>query len=431
MKQGDVLLGKYLVERVLGQGGMGMVVAARHIQLGELYAIKFLLSAALEHEQGLERFMREARASARLKGEHVARVHDVGQLEDGTSYMIMEHLAGSDLRALVRRTGPLPIPEVILYSLQICEALTEAHAAGIVHRDIKSANLFLTTRPNGTPCVKVLDFGISKHTASENVDLTETGAILGSPLYMSPEQISHSRTVDGRSDIWSLGIVIYELLTGKPPFTSTTLIEAVAKVVSEDPPPLRSLRPEVSEDLEAAVMKCLCKQRENRYQKIEELADDLRRVQALKRPRDQSSPDSRADGLRDQPLQNASAWGVTGPTIHEPRRSRAMLGVLAFSAMAAAVGGTLYVVQGSSESPAAPPASKELTAAETSASASIAAPPTVAVSAGPTITPEEGLSASATPSAPPPARSAIPRLKQPKTTQPPAKASGTLYINDD
>ena len=468
VKQGDVLLGKYLVERVLGKGGMGVVVAARHIQLGELYAIKFLLPAVREHDQGLERFMREARASAKLKGEHVVRVHDVGSLDDGTSYMIMEYLDGCDLRALVRKQGLLSVSEVVLYALQTCDALAEAHAAGIIHRDIKSANLFLTTRPNGSPCVKVLDFGISKNIECEGVDLTQTGTILGSPLYMSPEQMARSRSVDARTDIWSLGIVIFELLTGKPPFSAKTVMEAVAKVMTEDPPPLRSIRPDISEDLEMLVMKCLAKQREDRYLSVAELADDLRRVQESKgiiarrnittlrmlprgdeqptsrepqvdktlamQLRDQSAPDLRTDGPRDLPLSTTSAWSGTEKktTVEPPPRNRTVFVALGLVAVTAVIGGAWYFVRNSSGftvEPAMPGgASVEGLPTPSSASALSGAP----MSSGPSVTPEQRLSASAAPPSPPLGKSANTPLLQPKATPPPTKKTkGTLYNNDD
>jgi serine/threonine-protein kinase len=210
---GRVLLGKYRIEHVLGHGGMGMVLGARHLELGELFALKLLLPHALADEDLKHRFAREARAAARLKGEHAARVHDIGRLEDGAPYMVMEYLEGTDLRALLRARGPLPAAEAVDYMLQACHAIREAHALGIVHRDLKPANLFLARRPDGSACMKVLDFGISKELGSVAGDLTKTGELLGSPLYMSPEQMVRRRDVDGRSDVWALGVVLYELTT--------------------------------------------------------------------------------------------------------------------------------------------------------------------------------------------------------------------------
>ena len=273
---GDILLGKYRVERVLGQGGMGTVVAARHLELGELFAIKLLLPSTLVHSEVVERFVREARATARLKSDHVARVHDVGRLETGAPYMVMEHLDGQDLKAIVRQQGALPIADAVTYVLQACDAIAEAHALGLVHRDLKPANLFLIRRPNGNTVIKVLDFGISKQTGTEEVELTATGAVLGSPMYMSPEQIAKSKSVDARTDIWAMGVVLYELLTGRGPFRAKTVLELAAQVLQEEPEPPRVIRPEISDALENVVVRCLRKKPEQRFQSINELVAALR-----------------------------------------------------------------------------------------------------------------------------------------------------------
>ncbi|EYF01654.1 serine/threonine protein kinase [Chondromyces apiculatus] len=292
VQPGNVLLGKYRIEHVLGQGGMGVVVAARHQDLGELFAVKFLLPEALKDEEAVGRFLREARASARLKGEHVARVHDVGRLENGAPYMLMEHLSGSDLKQLVRSRGPLPPGEAITYLLQACDAIGEAHALGIVHRDLKPANMFLVRRPSGAPCVKVLDFGISKQMTPDNVDLTRTGAMLGSPLYMSPEQMFRTKQVDARSDIWALGVVLYELVTGTVPFLSETLTELVGLVLQEEPILPSQRRPGLPPALDAVVSRCLQKKPEHRFQSIEELMQALRALLGSVGPWDRASSPS-------------------------------------------------------------------------------------------------------------------------------------------
>jgi hypothetical protein len=273
---GDILLGKYRVEHVLGQGGMGVVVAATHLDLAELFAIKFLLPEALESDQAVERFLREARAAARLKGEHVAKVHDVGRLESGAPYMVMEHLEGMDLDKLERARGPLPVEEAVLYVLQACDAVAEAHARGIVHRDLKPANLFLTRRHDGTACIKVLDFGISKQRTQDNLELTTTGMVLGSPLYMSPEQMIRSKEVDLRSDIWSMGVVLYKLLTGRAPFQAETLTELVGRVLQDTPMRPSQLRPDLSRALDGIVLRCLKKRPEQRFATMDALAAALR-----------------------------------------------------------------------------------------------------------------------------------------------------------
>ncbi len=273
---GDLVLGKYRVERVLGRGGMGIVLAARHIELGELFAIKLLLPNTLGQPGAVERFVREARATVRLKSEHVARVVDVGRLEMGVPYMVMEHLDGLDLAAVLRSRSPLPLEEAAVYVLQACEAISEAHAAGIVHRDIKPANLFLTRRANGDPCIKVLDFGISKCQDGGELDLTQEGHLLGSPQYISPERMSRGASADGRCDVWSMGVVLYRLVTGNLPFRGQTVYEIISSVQRDDPPPPSVVIPGLPPELDAVLGRALQKAPALRFQSIEELTEALR-----------------------------------------------------------------------------------------------------------------------------------------------------------
>src|SRR5580658_7834898 len=196
-RQGETILGKYEVEQVLGAGGMGVVLAVRHLQLGQRYAIKFVKSEAAADPTVVARFIREARAAVALSSEHVAKVFDVGSLENGAPFMLMEHLAGVDLGQVLDREGPLGIPEAVGAILQACEAIAEAHALGIVHRDLKPSNLFVSKRADGTRIIKVLDFGISKTVDTPaGQGLTQSGALMGSPGYMSPEQVRSPKTVD-------------------------------------------------------------------------------------------------------------------------------------------------------------------------------------------------------------------------------------------
>jgi serine/threonine-protein kinase len=276
--EGQIIAGKYRIERVLGAGGMGVVVAAHHLLLDEKVAIKFLLPETLKHAETVGRFAREARAAAKIKSEHVARVIDVGELESGAPYIVMEFLDGSDLAAWIRERGPLPIELAVDFVLQGCEAVAEAHRLGIVHRDLKPANLFIVHRLDGQYAVKVLDFGISKFTgsaATSGAAMTTTAAVMGSPLYMSPEQMHSARTVDARTDVWALGVVLYEALAGAPPFRAETLPELCAKILATAPAPLRSVRPEVPRALEAVVEKCLEKDREKRFRTVGDLAAPL------------------------------------------------------------------------------------------------------------------------------------------------------------
>jgi serine/threonine-protein kinase len=268
---GTVLINKYRIDRVLGQGGMGVVALAYHLQLHQPVAIKFLLPDVLDKPQVVQRFLREAQASVRLKGEHVCRVIDVGTLDTGAPYMVMEYLDGMDLDAVLAQ-GRLHPAVAVDFMLQACEAMAEAHALGIVHRDLKPSNFFLTRRPDGSALIKVLDFGISKTAAQLEDNLTSTQSILGTPAYMSPEQLKASKYVDARADIWSLGIVLYELLAGRRPFSAGGFSELVLKVVME-PVPL----PEVAlpPGLADIVMGCLQKEPEGHFQSVAELAAAL------------------------------------------------------------------------------------------------------------------------------------------------------------
>jgi serine/threonine-protein kinase len=272
---GTVLMGKYRVERLLGVGGMGAVVEARHLQMDDRVAIKFLLASMTQNQEIVSRFLREGKAAARVRGEHVVRVFDVGTLENGAPYMVMEFLGGSDLAQHLEKNGPLPVATAVDWVLEACEAIADAHAAGIVHRDLKPANLFVTLRSDGTPLIKVLDFGISKlsSTASSgSLSLTKTSAVMGSPRYMSPEQMKSSRNVDARSDVWALGTVLYEALAGVPAFDAETVPELCVRIVTEPPPPLSTYRTELPAGFEAALMGALEKAPAARYQNVAEFA---------------------------------------------------------------------------------------------------------------------------------------------------------------
>ncbi len=272
---GDVIGGRYRIDRVLGRGGMGVVVAATHLELEQPVAIKFVLPEFLENQEAVARFLREGKSAVKIRSEHVARVLDVGRLDSGAPYLVMEYLEGCDLSARIRH-GPMPILDAIGAILHACEALAEAHSQGMVHRDIKPANLFLTTRADGSPCIKVLDFGISKVKSTSTTGLTRgTGVILGSVLYMSPEQLHSSKDVDARGDIWALGVTLYELLTTHNPFYADDLPELILKIVMQPPTPLRSFRPDVPEALEAVIMRCLEKDRARRIPNVAELAHQL------------------------------------------------------------------------------------------------------------------------------------------------------------
>jgi serine/threonine protein kinase len=272
---GDLIADKYVVESVIGEGGMGVVVAARHLELDQRVAIKFLLPAIAEQELAAQRFRREARAAAKIRGEHVCRVLDVGSLEQGVPYMVMEYLDGCDLAQELTRRQRLPVEEVVDYVLQACEALAEAHSAGIVHRDLKPGNLFLAMSADGTRRIKVLDFGVSKFLmefGSASPALTKTSSLVGSPIYMAPEQFDGSKRVDERTDIWALGIVLYELVTGTTPFEAETIAQLISSVLHAKPMPLAERGVFVPDGFEAIIEKALSKQSTDRFSSVSELA---------------------------------------------------------------------------------------------------------------------------------------------------------------
>ena len=278
---GEVIAQKYRVESLVGRGGMGVVVAARHVQLGQVVAIKLLTLPPDEErrEEAAARFLNEAQAAARLHSDHVVRIYDVGQLDDGLPFMVMELLTGSDLGSLLDERGPLPEAEAVDYVLQACAGVAEAHQAGIVHRDLKPSNLFVTRRSDGLPLLKVLDFGISKQLSDASGEpaamLTNTRTLIGSPNYMSPEQIRDARRVDARADIWALGIILQELITDAPVFHGESFPGVCAAIVADPPMPVRTMRPDVSEPLEAIINRCLEKDVKKRYQSVAELVAAL------------------------------------------------------------------------------------------------------------------------------------------------------------
>ena len=248
--EGELLAGRYLVERMFAEGGMGIVCLGRHAQLDQPVAIKFLRRALSGRPAIVQRFLNEARALAQLRSEHVVRVIDVGQLDSGRPYLVMEHLEGVDLGALVDRDGPLSVETAVSYALQICEPLAEAHRLGIVHRDIKPENLFLWSGGPAQDVVKVLDFGLAKQLGSSKaLGVTGPQDSIGSPCYMSPEQITTPHLVDERTDIWSVGVVLHRLLTDTLPFDGANLLEVLSHVLSAVPKSLSEVNPSLDPEL--------------------------------------------------------------------------------------------------------------------------------------------------------------------------------------
>jgi eukaryotic-like serine/threonine-protein kinase len=313
-RPGTVVGGKFRIERVIAEGGMGLVVAATHLDLDQLVALKFFRAeVGADRRSLLERFTREAKAAARLKSEHVARVFDVSVTDDGRPYMVIEYLEGQSLDRLLDENGPLDVARAVEYAAQACEGLAEAHARGIVHRDIKPSNLFLVSRPPGPGIIKILDFGISKLALSDASNFA-TNIMMGTPCYMSPEQIRSTATVDHRADIWSLGATLYQLLAGKAPFDASRDLLALAEsIVFDSPQPLDQLRPDIPKQLAGVVARCLSKDRNARYSSTGELAVALLPFAG---PR-ASGPVERAASMSPAVIQVSSG---SAPQVREVRR---------------------------------------------------------------------------------------------------------------
>jgi serine/threonine protein kinase len=389
LRPGDMLAGKYRVERVIGKGGMGAVLQARHVELEQDVAIKLLLGDSFtddESKERLERFLREGKTAARLMTAHAAKVFDVGRLPSGQPYLVMELLRGHDLARLLREHGALPPGDVITWVRQACEALGEAHALGVVHRDVKPGNLFLAERPVGAPIIKVLDFGISKLITAGTPEITSTIAVLGSPPYMAPEQFRSVKTADARADIWSLGVVLYQLTTGRRPFNGETAYEMMHQVIEATPVPPSVHRPGLPAAFDSVVLRCLEKQPERRFQSAAELSEALSHLLV--------PPGLRPFPAVAEPVAPAvntnDAWGTTFLEARTRARTRTRLWVAACAVgLVCTAGAVIFGLRGPSgetdapEVAAALPASSPVpapSASETAAAASRPDPPASASS---------------------------------------------------
>ncbi len=323
---------------------MGIVLAATHLQLEERVAIKFLLPELASDPALVARFLREARAAIKIRSEHVVRVRDVATLPGGTPYLVMEYLQGKNFEELLEDRGRLPVELAVDHILQATEALAEAHALGMVHRDLKPANLFLAHRADGSPCVKVLDFGITKATEVKdavNLDSTNSSIVMGSPRYMSPEQMRSTRTIDARADIWALGVMLHELVTGVAPFDGETMPDLLAAILQDPAPPLRKHLPEAPHGLEAIVLRCLEKEPAGRYADVAELTEVLAPFGS---PLARVSADRVSRVIRPRALSNnktsAPIVRTTIPSTSDLRHSPPSSGNITVSAAADAWGAT-------------------------------------------------------------------------------------------
>ncbi|WP_437496620.1 serine/threonine-protein kinase [Sorangium sp. So ce1099] len=413
---GELIAAKYRVERVVAIGGMGVVLAARNEDLDQKVAIKILRQDALANQEAVARFLREARTAARLQGEHVARVFDVGTTETGVPFMVMEFLSGLDLQQVIDTHGPLPIQDAVDYVLQALEAVAEAHAAGVVHRDIKPSNLFLAEHADGTRHIKVLDFGISKGQGLDSPaepGLTSTKQVMGSPGYMSPEQMMAPRTVDGRADVWSFGVLLYTLVTGEPPFQGETVAAVMANILHQPVPRLRDRRSDAPAMLERIVARCLERDVSARYGNVAKLAQALEplgssfaklstsRIQSAigaASPAGQTLLNSKA--AEDSDRLSGASWSHTSYRRRSRRRLLVAAGVAAL--LAGAAGAGAWLVGGGRVAPPAPSAAaaREPDRASSAGGDALApAPPAppLAPSAAPVVT---AATAAASPAAP-------------------------------
>jgi eukaryotic-like serine/threonine-protein kinase len=437
VRAGDVLAGKYQVERVLGMGGMGVVVAATHLHLREQVAIKLLLPNLVEHPETLARFLREARAAARVKSPHVTRVFDFGTLESGAPFIVMELLEGVSMSAMIRRGGKLPAAVAAEYGMQACEAMAEAHAAGIVHRDLKPANLFVCLEADGRPLLKVLDFGVSKMIEPDaSHDMTATASLLGSPSYMAPEQMLSAKNVDARADIWSMGAILYELATGEKPFRADTVPALCMTILNAEPRRPSELAPDLPPEFERVILRCLAKAKEDRFDSAHDLADAL--APFVEGPREAREPGKRGAAIehlaqslgagetagetRPGSAAEATAAGVSSDGITQPRRTLALgtaAGALLLLALVA--GGTMMARKAGAPAVSAATTQAEagpiVTPAAAASSARTEAAVTTAAVEAPPPPAEPPPSASA-----PAARSAAPRSRPaPRPAAPRAK----------
>jgi eukaryotic-like serine/threonine-protein kinase len=269
------VVGKYVIVRLLGRGGMGAVYEARHAQLSRRFAVKFLLPEFATHAEVLARFESEAKAAGGLEHPNLVAVTDAGRSADGAPYLVMEFLQGEDCSQLLQRLGPLPATRAADLVLQACRGLAVAHKAGIVHRDLKPENLFVTDAGDGTDRVKVLDFGIAQIRSPDRSRVTRTGATLGTAHYMSPEQARAAADLDSRTDVWSLGVVLYELLSGHKPFEGERFLHVIHQILSAEAPPLGTLRAGLPPALVALVERAMTKEVGARLPTVTALADGL------------------------------------------------------------------------------------------------------------------------------------------------------------
>jgi serine/threonine-protein kinase len=359
MGPGDVIGGRYRLSRPLGRGGMATVWEAADEAAGTIVAVKLLLERRLGQDEAVERFRREARAAARVGSRFVVFVSEAGVLPDGEPYMVMERLDGEPLSALLDRRGRLPPVELVPLVLQACEAIGAAHACGIVHRDLKPENLFVVRGETGEREIRVVDFGMAKVFDVDGAPLTQTGVALGTPQYMAPEQLLDSKNVDARADVYGLGVILYESLSGRLPYRAKTLSELVRMVVTEDPAPLCHTRPDLQPLLCDVVMRAIAREPDERFPTVRALAEHLAQIDVAWRA-PAPGPAASAPGapaLTAAPAPGAPERAAVAPPARAPRRRLVVaLVAVAVAAFFGAAGVAAGLVLLATENRAAPPA---------------------------------------------------------------------------
>jgi serine/threonine-protein kinase len=273
---GSVVAGKYRIDRVLGRGGMGAVFSATNATIGKRVALKFLTREAARDKSATLRFQREAEAAGIIESEHIVHVFDSGTSEDGLPFLVMELLAGEDLRTRLQREGLLPIRDAVDIATQVLRGLVRAHAAGIIHRDLKPENVFLCRRDDGSTLAKIVDFGISKLSHGRAAKtLTRRGTVLGTAYYMAPEQAQAAEGVDHRADLYGAGTILFEMLTGRPPHMAPTHEAVLVAICTKDAPDVRSLRPETPASLARVLERALAREREERIATARDFLEEL------------------------------------------------------------------------------------------------------------------------------------------------------------
>jgi eukaryotic-like serine/threonine-protein kinase len=340
LNTGTILAGRYRIERVLGRGAMGVVIEALDQVLKRKVALKLILPAHASDGRLRGRFIREAESMARLRSEHVAKVFEVGQLDDGSLFLAMEYLEGESLEQRVAARGPVPVNEAVEIVLDALDAVAEAHAIGLVHRDLKPANLFLS-REHGRdrPLVKVLDFGIVKDMTS-GARITAAGTLPGTPAYMAPEQVAlEEAAIDSRADVWAIGVTMYEILSGELPFAGP-IHAMLAKIRTEAPPRLRAKRPDVGLELEKVITRCMAKRPGDRYASAAELAAALRDLRSKGLLR--SAIDARSDAT----TEIRRPFRKTLETMRERTPGSTALWILLGAVVVALLAGFVLAMQG-------------------------------------------------------------------------------------